>query len=109
MTPYDDHVGKDRLGVQQDDLRGVAVLNPICELDLCLIGHPPKVRLQGETPSPRPVEGLVRRHRLNDGQLRAVPLGEVECIVEGTTRWGREVDCCENAGEIHDAASKTEG
>ena len=109
VTPCDDHVGKDRLRVQQDDLRGVAVLNPISERDLCLIGHPPKVRLQGETLSSRPVEGLVRRDRLNDGQLGAVHAWRGECIVEGTTRWGREVDCCENAREIHDAASRLRG
>ena len=90
VTPYDNHIGTDRLRVQQDDLRGVTVLNPVRELDLCLFGPPPEARLQGEALSPLTVEGLLRRDRLNDDELGAVTLGESECIVERTTRWAEK-------------------
>ena len=109
MTPYDNHIGTDRLRVQQDDLRGVTVLNPVRELDLCLFGPPPEARLQGEALSPLTVEGLLRRDRLNDDELGAVTLGESECIVERTTRWAREVDCCEDARESTMVPPRTQG
>ena len=107
VRSHHDHVGTERTRVQQDDLRGITLLNPVLEFDVRLFGPLPKLRGQRETLTSVPAERLIQRHRVDHDEFGAVMFTERERVLEGTTRRLREVDRCENARKmIHDAASK---
>jgi len=95
----DDHVRIDRQSVQQDDLRGIALLHPVGERDLRGVRQPPEVGLQREALLAVAIEGLVERHRVHGDELRPMTPGEREREVEGVPGRAREVDGGENASE----------
>ena len=94
-------------GVQQDDLGGITLLNPVLELDVRELGLPTEPGCQRVPFTRLPAEGLIERHRLDRDQLGAVLFAECECVLERPTRRFREIDRDENAREpLHDAASR---
>src|SRR6187200_1242761 len=102
-----DHIRTQRPRVQQDDLRGITLLNPLAQLDVCHVGPPPKLRCQRETFPSMPAKRLIAGHRLHHDEFGAMTLTERERVLEGTTRGLREVDRYEDARALlHDAASR---
>jgi len=87
------------VGVQQDDLGRVAMLDAIVEADGCLVGRLLQARLEGLALGPFPVECLVRRDRLDGHEVGPVTRGERECVLEPATRGAREVDGDKDARE----------
>ncbi len=107
VRPEHDHVRTERTRVEEDDLRGVSSLNPVCEFDVRLFGLVPKDRRQRATVMRVPAKGLIRRDGLDHNQFGAVVLTERERVLERTARRLREVHRCEDARDvIQNAASK---
>jgi len=93
--------------MQQDDLRGITLLNLLAQLNVCQVGPPPKLRCQRETFPSMPAKRLIAGHRLHHDEFGAMTLTERERVLEGTTRGLREVDRYEDARALlHDAASR---
>ena len=86
--------------MRQDDLRGITLLNPRPEHDICEVGPAPKLRCQRETFTSVPARRLIERHRLHHDEFRAMTLTERERVLEGAPRRLREVDRCENARKL---------
>jgi hypothetical protein len=91
--------------VQQHDLRGVTLLDPLRDLDVRLVGLVPERGGQGSPFAGLPAERLVRRHGVYDHEFGVVPAAERKRILECRTGRLREVDCYENAGRVIHGAS----
>ena len=99
MRSDNDQVRTHRSLVHQDDFRGVALLNPVRESDVCLFGSPAKLRDERETLAGLPAKGLIQRDRVDHDEFGAVTFAEREGVFEGASCGLREVDRSEHARE----------
>ena len=75
-----------RTGVREDALRGIALLNPVLELDIRQIGPPSKLRCQREPLASVPAKSLIQGNRLYHDEFGGVTSTERERVLESTTR-----------------------
>ena len=107
VRSHNDHVRTERTRVQQDDLRGITLLNPVRNSTFASSALRRSFAVNVRRSRSVPAKRLIGGHRLHHDEFRAMTLTERERVLEGTTRGLREVDRCENARELlHDAASK---